>query len=220
MTSNKIKSIIIKTLVSTLIILLVYIGGKFYLNNKYNAKNLIPKPKTEYKVDMTEFKIKQILNTFKIESMEVECSSTINSKSFKSFNIKYIDSISKLLTSKELNLGKDFKGLFLYDISKSQFKNNLDGTYTITFNTSDVSVEIVDISSSQSSEKKDLMGYGFTVDEALKLSYQLNTMAKQKLFTDDNRIKTLDNARLCILNSLKQLGIDTNKINIVIMGGN
>jgi hypothetical protein len=209
-----------KMLIGFLILTTLFLGGKIYLNNKTHItpQAFIPTTKTEYKIDVTQFKIKEILATNKMQSLEITVESTISSTEYDIPKFKFLDGLSKTLTSRKLELTGEFKGIFSYDLSKAEFKDNGDNTYTIMLNIKDVDFEIVALSSLKSEEQMSLIGRYFNSEDVSKLTYDLSQQAKNKLNIDINKMKTLDNVELNLNRLFKNIGIDMNKININIGG--
>lgn len=207
-------------LIGLLVVFVMFIGGKFYLNNKYHIQThaYIPKANQEYKIDLTEFKVKQILNTNKIQSLEVTINVGLTDIRYDHSKVKFLDGIFKALTSRQLEISSDYKAIFSFDLSKAQFADNKDGTYVITLNANDIESNLVQIDTPKSKENMSLIGRYYSADIVAELTYKLQTMAQDKVNTYDNRVKSLQSTKDSLLNLLDKFGIDNNKIKIVIEG--
>ena len=207
-------------LISILLITVLVVGCKVYLGNKtHTIPRFNPSPKQEYKIDLTQFKIRQILNTNKIQSLEVTYSTTLQDTRYDTPRFKFLDGLSKVLTSRKLELTGDFKGIFSYDLSKAQFETSEYGTFTITLNTRDIESILVAVETPKSVEAMSLIGRQYDSKTVSELVYQLQELAKVKVNTSENRNAAIENTKVNLLELFKNVGVDTNRVIIKIIGG-
>jgi hypothetical protein len=204
---KKIKKILITVLSIAIIILSTY--GGLSLHNTYINK-FRPKNSIESKIDMTEFKIKQVLNTNKLQTLEIQFTVSVNDTEYD--KVKYFDKISKLLTTRKLVVEGDYKAIFAYDLSKVQFIKNLDNTYTIILNSNDVEVDVLLVDKAKTKETLSLIGRYYSSQDSARVLNQINELAKNKINTQENKITTVDNTINSLTKLLQNVGVDLNLI--------
>lgn len=208
MLSKKIKRLLI-TVLSVVIIGLSLIGG-ISIHNRFTPS----KQQIEYKVDMTEYKIKQVINTNKLQTLEIEFIASVEDTEYDKSKFKWLDNISKAITTRKLIVTGSYKALFTYDMSKCSINKNNDGNYTITINSSDVEVNIVSIGEAKVNETESAIGRYYSSTDSARVLSQLNTMAKEKVNTQENVNKTMINAKNNLIKLFQTVGIDINKVYI------
>jgi len=201
-----------KLIISIILIAVIFFGGKYILNNKTPFFNVNNHKQVEYKMDMTQFKIKNILATNKFQSLVVNFSTELEVKSYDKSDIKILDKLSKLLTSRNLILEGEYNAIFSADLSKAIFTDNSDGTYTITINTDDIEVDVVNVDSKVTKDTMSLIGRYYNCKECMEIKNLLDDTAKNKINTNEYREKAKDNCIVDLQKLFKNVGIDTNKI--------
>jgi hypothetical protein len=205
-------------LIGLLLIASVFVGGGFYFN-KPHSNTFKAKANQEYKIDLTQFKIKQILNTDQMQSLTVTFSAEISEVTFDNPGFKCFTGISKFFTSRKLQISADYKALFTYDLSKAQFTDNKNGTYTIVLNANDIENYVTQIDTPKTHEMMSIIGRYYDSKTVAADTYKLQTIASKKVNTYENRTKAIENTKTNLLGLFKNVGINTDKINIII-GGN
>ena len=205
-------------LIGLLLIVSVFVGGGFYFNKMPHPNTFKAKANQEYKIDLTQFKIKQILNTNKMQSLEVTFSAQISDVMYDQPKLKCLTGISKFFTSRKLQISADYKALFTYDLSKAQFTDNKNGTYTIVLNANDIENYVMQIDTPKTQEMMSLIGRYYDSKTVAEDTYKLQTIASKKVNTYENRTKAIENTKTDLLGLFKNVGINTDKINIIIGG--
>jgi|GEM_PF-6471954 len=204
-------------LIGLLLIVSVFVGGGFYFN-KPHSNTFKAKANQEYKIDLTQFKIKQILNTDKMQSLEITFQSTLDDTRYDVPKFQCLTGISKFFTSKNLQLTGDYSALFTYNLAKAQFTDNKNGTYTITLNANDIENYVTQIDTVKTKEMMSAIGNYYSANLVSNLTYKLQTLAEKKVNTYENRTKAIENTKTNLLGLFKNVGINTDKINIIIGG--
>jgi len=204
-------------LIGLLLIVSVFVGGGFYFN-KSHPNIFRAKANQEYKIDLTQFKIKQILNTDKMQSLEITFQSTLDDTRYDVPKFQCLTGISKFFTSKNLQLTGDYSALFTYNLAKAQFTDNKNGTYTITLNANDIENYVTQIDTVKTKEMMSAIGNYYSANLVSNLTYKLQTLAEKKVNTYENRTKAIENTKTNLLGLFKNVGINTDKINIIIGG--
>lgn len=207
-------------LISILLITVLVIGCKFYLGSRIHAvPKFNPSPQQEYKIDLTQFKIKEVLKTNKLQSLEILYSASISDVRYDTPKFKFLDGLSKVLTSRKLELTSEFKGIFSYDLSKAQFETSEYGTYTITLNTKDIESVLVMLETPNTKEAMSLIGRYYDAKTVSELTYKLHELAKVKVNTVENRNAAMENTKVNLMKLFKNVGIETDRVIINIVGG-
>jgi hypothetical protein len=161
---------------------------------------------------MTEYKIKQVINTNKLQALEIEFTVSINDEEYDKSNIKWLNELSKTLTTRKIVVQGKYKALFTYDLSKASIIKNSDGTYTITISSEDVETNIVSLGEAKINENMSLIGRYYNSTDSVRVINQLNNLAKEKVLTQQNINTTVNNAINNLTKLLQNIGVDMSKI--------
>jgi hypothetical protein len=203
---KKIKTI----LITALITILIFTTCKYFMHNRTSTKAFIPKPVAEYKIDINEFKIKQVLTTNKLQTLEVDFEISFTDNRYD--KSKLFDGLSKMLTSRNLLIENQYKAIYSYDLSKAQFINNSDGTYKIILNTNDVEVNLIQLNETKTKEQMSLIGRYYSSEDMTQILNKVNNLAKDKMNNQSNIDKCANIAISNLKNLLQNIGVDLNKI--------
>lgn len=211
MLKKKLRKIIAVTLLITTLIGGGGVGLKNYIQHSNTTK-------VEYKMDMTEVKIKSVLQTAKIQSLQIEFQTTTKDTRYDKTKYDWLNSISKFLSTRELIIENSYRAIFSYDLDRAVL-NESKGIYTITMNENDIEC-VLESKDINTKEKMSCIGRYYNAETTAKIIEEINLQAKDKINNKENRVKALENAKDDLMRLFEKVGIDNNKINIELINNN
>lgn len=205
---KKIKQILITALVTIALLA----GTKLYMHYR-SVKAFIPRPVQAYQVDINSLRIKEVLNTRKIIALEINASVKSDAQNYIKPKHQALDGIYQTLTKTQLTLENNYVIAFNYDISKAQFVDNGDKTYTIILNAEDITINVINEDTQKIKEKCSIMGDKFPTEKVLQLLEDMRNDAIKQIRTQDNFQRTITNVQNTLLDLFKSVGVETTKVN-------